>query len=322
MLDCTLRIDYPKFQLDVAFVVPRHSVYCLYGPSGSGKSTILAALIGLIKPTKSRIVYDGVLLQDDHGQKIAPWRRSFSMIEQVPKLFPHMTLAQNIAFAAGKRTLGDEEQKLIAQFDLTDRLRYKPHQLSGGFQQQGAFVRALATKPKLLLLDEPFFALDWQFKEQMIRLFAAYREQNPVTTIFVTHDLREAQRLADRIGILQDGRILRDDRMDAVFSQPQTMPIAKQMGYTSFLSAEKYQHPGQQYLAIHPDRLIVRKKGIEENGILLGGTIVAMTAREGFYRIEIQLELGDHVQATVRHEHTYSVGEKVVVDLGKAVYVV
>jgi len=192
---------------------------CLVGPSGSGKSTILNLVAGLLSPSEGRVLANGTPI-DGPGPERA-------MVFQDAALFPWLTLRDNVEYPlklAGmakkeRRERSDELLRMVHLYRFADSF---PHQLSGGMRQRGAIARALATDPAVLLMDEPFAALDAQTREilqgEVERIFLETRK----TVIFVTHNVREAVRLADRIVLMgtRPGRILRDVVIDLPRSRP------------------------------------------------------------------------------------------------------
>jgi iron(III) transport system ATP-binding protein len=189
---------------------------CLLGPSGCGKTTVLRAIAGFEPARAGRIELGGVVLSGP-GTHVPPERRRVGMMFQEYALFPHLTAAQNVAF--GLRRLPRAEQAarvagLLALVGLADAGARHPHELSGGQQQRIALARALAPSPALLLLDEPFSNLDGAMRERLsteVRdiLVAAHQ-----TALLVTHNHAEAQTMADRIGTMDRGRLVRWDAVE------------------------------------------------------------------------------------------------------------
>src|SRR5262245_32949348 len=179
----------------------------LLGPSGCGKSTALKVVAGLLTPANGDVFFDGVSVL-----KVPAERRGAAMVFQKPLLFPHLTVAENIGFGLKMRRLKkDEISARVAQAlewtQLEGYERRKPNELSGGQEQRVALARALVTEPRVLLLDEPFSALDENLRGEMRLLVRELQQRLRITTIFVTHDRREAMAVADRIALLLDGRI-------------------------------------------------------------------------------------------------------------------
>lgn len=210
-------------------------VVCLLGPSGCGKTTILRMVAGFIQPTDGRIFIDGKDIT-----KAPPYRRNTGMVFQAYALFPHMTVAQNIAFGLecrrmpsdAKRKRVDQMLELIEMPHLRHRL---PKELSGGQQQRVALARALAPEPALLLLDEPFSNLDAQLR---VRLRDETRElikRVNITTLFVTHDQEEALAVADRVVVMNKGVIEQVGSPAEIYEQPNTEFVGNFIGTCSSL---------------------------------------------------------------------------------------
>lgn len=205
MLTVSIQKRLPDFLLDVSFSV-QQEVAVLFGPSGSGKTTILGSIAGLVHPDAGRITLGNQIFYE-HGKKPMPvQKRRIGYLFQDYALFPHMTVAQNIRYGmkAGHE-LGLEA--LLTTVGIDHLLEKYPHQLSGGQKQRVALVRALATEPDILLLDEPLSALDAdtrrQCQDELLRLHAMWN----IPFLLVTHDRDEAERLADVILNIENGRI-------------------------------------------------------------------------------------------------------------------
>jgi putative spermidine/putrescine transport system ATP-binding protein len=209
----------------------------LLGPSGCGKTTLLRCIAGLVQPTSGEILIDGEAIT-----RIPVHKRHLGMVFQSYALFPHMTVGHNVRF--GLKMQGIEEStgaKRIAEALALVRMqgyeeRY-PAQLSGGQQQRVALARALVTHPKALLLDEPFGALDAKLRESMQIELRRLQKSLGITTIFVTHDQQEALTIADRIAVMNDGRIEQFDSPDCIYNAPETLFVADFIGQTNRLSA-------------------------------------------------------------------------------------
>jgi molybdate transport system ATP-binding protein len=211
-LDVRVRITN-GFLLDVAFEVPP-GVTVLFGPSGSGKSTTLAAIAGLVRPTSGSVrLGDEVWFDSEARIDVAVHLRRVAFVFQSLALFPHMTAVQNVAYgidrALDRRV---REERAVA---LLDRLRVrhlaerKPRTFSGGEAQRVALARALGTRPRVILLDEPFSALDRELRVELIAdLRDSIRELN-VPVVFVTHHRQEARALGERLVVLDRGRVQR-----------------------------------------------------------------------------------------------------------------
>jgi sulfate transport system ATP-binding protein len=218
----------------VSFTMPHGGFLALLGPSGSGKTTLLRLLGGLEHPDAGAVTYEG---QDWLGVPARERRAGF--VFQHYALFRHMTVADNIAFGLRVRPYRlrprraeiarrvDELLALVQLDGLGDRY---PSQLSGGQRQRVALARALAIEPKLLLLDEPFGALDAKVRKDLRRWLRNLHERLGLTTIFVTHDQDEALDLADEVAVMNAGRIEQMDIPETVYAQPRTAFVAEFLG--------------------------------------------------------------------------------------------
>ncbi|MCP3887705.1 MAG: ATP-binding cassette domain-containing protein [Desulfobulbaceae bacterium] len=193
---------------DITFQLMQGEVLSICGPSGSGKSTILRLIAGL-DPLDSGHIQLLSKPASSPGFTLAPHRRRCAMIFQDLALWPHMTVAKHLHFVLPHLSLADRKERtttLLSKVQLEQRVNAYPHQLSGGQQQRLAIARALAADPVHLLMDEPFSSLDFQLKMEMIELLSTLKEENRITVIYVTHDLREILRLSDSMLVLDNGR--------------------------------------------------------------------------------------------------------------------
>lgn len=211
---------------DVSLTVKSGELLALLGPSGSGKTTLLRVIAGLEAPDAGTVLFDG----DDATDRSATDRR-VGFVFQHYALFRHMTVFENVAFGLRVRPRADrpaEEEirrkvnELLALVQLDYLGDRHPSQLSGGQRQRVALARALAVEPRVLLLDEPFGALDAKVRQELRRWLRRLHEQIHVTSVFVTHDQEEALELADRVVVMNEGRIEQDGTPDAVVEHPAT----------------------------------------------------------------------------------------------------
>jgi len=191
--------------LDVDLACPAGSILVLTGPSGAGKTTLLRLLAGLDRPDAGRICLGGeTWLDTDAGVLQRPRERGVGLVFQEYSLFPHMTLAQNVAYATSDRTFA---QSLLDSFGIAHLSGARPGQMSGGERQRGALCQALARRPKALLLDEPFSALDAATRSALRQELLRVRDTFAMPIIHVTHDLAEAALLGDSVLALDQGRL-------------------------------------------------------------------------------------------------------------------
>jgi putative spermidine/putrescine transport system ATP-binding protein len=202
----------------------------LLGPSGCGKTTALRAIAGFDRPDAGRVLLDGRDITDVPANK-----RDMGMVFQAYSLFPNLTVADNVAFGLRVRGRGKAEQQkrsaeLLELVGLADRGDRYPHQLSGGQQQRVALARALAVAPTVLLLDEPLSALDAQVRVQLREEIRRIQLELGITTVFVTHDQAEALSVADRVGVMREGRLEQVDSPDELYERPATAFVAEFVG--------------------------------------------------------------------------------------------
>ncbi len=228
--------DWKEFRIrDVELEVERKEYFVLLGPSGAGKTLLLETIAGIHTPDSGRIYIDGIDVTE-----LPPERRGVGYIPQNYALFPHMTVFENIAFGLKIRKLKnfDETVRELAKILGIDHLLHrKPKTLSGGEQQRVAIARALAAQPKILLLDEPFSNLDVQIRSKLIEEMRRWRKEFGFTAIHVTHSFEEAFSLADRIGIMLDGRIVQIGKPNEVFLNPKGEDVARFLGYENIFEA-------------------------------------------------------------------------------------
>ena len=224
---------------DVSLDVREGEFFVLLGPSGSGKSTLLRAIAGLTGVDHGRISLHGRDVTN-----VSARQRGVGLVFQNYALFRHMTVAENIEFALRVRRMRARERRerrkellrLVALEGLDDRL---PTQLSGGQQQRIAVARALAHKPEVLLLDEPFGALDAKIREELRRTIRQVQRELRISTVLVTHDQQEAFALADRIGVMNLGRLLETAPPDELYARPTTRFVATFLGAANLLLARQ-----------------------------------------------------------------------------------
>ncbi len=223
-----------KMDLDIA----EGTLVTLLGPSGCGKTTLLRMIAGLEDPTEGDIYIKGERIND-----IPIHKRNLGMIFQNYALFPHKTIFDNVAFGLKYRNVNKAEvEKKVTQALEMVRLpgveKRMPAQLSGGQQQRIALARAIVIEPDVLLMDEPLSALDENLREEMRREVDNLQQMLGVTTIFVTHDQREALSMSDKIVVMKDGKKLQEGTPDEVYNQPNNHFVADFLGHSNFAEGE------------------------------------------------------------------------------------
>jgi ABC-type Fe3+/spermidine/putrescine transport system ATPase subunit len=269
----------------------------LVGPSGCGKTTTLRMIAGFIRPSSGTIRIGDALVTD-----LPPRARNIGMVFQDYALFPSMTVRQNIAFGleehkaspAHMRQRVDEMLDLIQMKTFSDRL---PGELSGGQQQRVALARALAYDPGLLLMDEPFGALDQKLREDMQREFVRIQRRLEITTVFVTHDQQEAMALADRIIVMNAGRVEQMGPPSEIYAEPTTRFAATFIGRSNQFDATVIALEGRDFVRL---RLATGEEVCARAatpGLRPGDDAVCMVRPEGLH--PLFLDAGEHPPETM-----------------------
>jgi putrescine transport system ATP-binding protein len=239
---------------DTNLNIRKGEIFALLGGSGCGKSTLLRCLGGFERPTSGKIYLDGQLMND-----LPPYERPINMMFQSYALFPHMTVAQNIAFGPkqdglGKQQIDERVSEVLKLVQMEKFAKRKPHQLSGGQQQRVALARSLAKGPKLLLLDEPMGALDKKLRSQMQLELVNIIEKSGVTCVMVTHDQEEAMTMATRIALMDSGRIRQVATPDEIYESPTSRFAAEFIGSVNMIEG-KIEEDMKDYITIRTAQL-------------------------------------------------------------------
>ncbi len=246
----------------------------LLGPSGCGKTTILKLIAGLLNPSSGSVVMDGVTVN-----LVPAEQRRAAMVFQKPLLFPHLSVAENIGFSLKMRKAAAPEiaqrvEQALAQVKLEGFGPRQPGQLSGGQEQRVALARALVSDPKILLLDEPFSALDENLRQEMRQLLKSIHRSLGVTTLFVTHDQNEAAAIAHRIAFVHNGRLEQVGPPRDFYLAPATLATARFFGWQVLESGQG------QSTVFRPESAQLRKGGM--------------------HRVEASTDLGLRARTTLR----------------------
>ncbi|WP_304452525.1 ABC transporter ATP-binding protein [Nocardiopsis sp. YSL2] len=227
--------------------VPDSSFGALLGPSGCGKTTLLRLVAGFERPDAGTIAVGGRRLADGNGVHVRPERRGIGIVPQEGALFPHLSVARNVAFGLGRRwrertgarsTRGARTAEVLELVGLSGYGRRMPHELSGGQQQRVALARALAPEPELILLDEPFNALDPTLRADLRAEVRDVLRTAGVTGLLVTHDPGEALSTADHVALMRDGEIVQHGTPRHVYEYPRDAGLAGYLGETVVLAGE------------------------------------------------------------------------------------
>lgn len=217
---------------DVDLSVAAGECVAVLGPSGSGKSSLLRLIAGLERPGQGRIGLSGRVVADDR-RMVPPEERGVGLVFQDDALFPHLTILDNVAF--GLRTGPRRDRKaaalqVLARFGLADRAKDWPHRLSGGEQQRVAVARALAPRPPLMLMDEPFSRLDTDLRHRVREDVMPVLREAGVAVVLVTHDAEEAMSCADRLVLMAEGRVLQTGSPEACYRAPSSVQAGRLLG--------------------------------------------------------------------------------------------
>jgi molybdate transport system ATP-binding protein len=213
----------------------------LFGPSGSGKSTLLNCIAGFVKPDAGRIALDSQVLFDSaRGVDIPARKRSVGYLFQSLALFPHLTVEQNVKYGLAKMSAAIRHQrtvKILEDFRIPHLLARKPNDISGGERQRVALARSLVTDPVVLLLDEPLTALDSATKSEIIDDLRAWNADHGIPILYVTHAVKEAHALGERVVVLDRGRILAQGTPQEVLTTPRHELVANLAGFENIFDA-------------------------------------------------------------------------------------
>jgi len=216
----------------VSLSVAEGEILCLLGPSGSGKSSLLRLIAGVERPSCGRVRLNGAEVAGP-GAFVDPENRRVGMVFQDFALFPHLTVAANVAFGLRGFSRREADRVVAAMLDRVGLRRFGaayPHMLSGGERQRVALARALAPRPRVLLMDEPFSSLDSQLRDQVRQHTLDLLRETGTTTVMVTHDAEEAMGIADRVALLHKGRLVQCGCAAELYARPATPFVARAFG--------------------------------------------------------------------------------------------
>jgi sulfate transport system ATP-binding protein len=281
---------------DVTVSLPTGQLTALLGPSGGGKSTLLRIIAGLERPDSGAIEIEGM-----QATKLAPQKRNVGFVFQHYAVFKHMTVAKNVAFGLEirnrpKAEIAERVDELLKLVHLSQFANRLPSQLSGGQRQRMALARALAVQPKVLLLDEPFGALDAKVRKELREWLRRLHDEMPVTTVFVTHDQEEALEVADEIVVINEGRVEQVGTPDELYDAPANEFVMSFLGEVTRLGEIRLR-PHDIEVGLSPD--------------LAGSTAadILRLTRVGFeVRLVAGTEDGEEVSVVTTRSHARALG--------------
>lgn len=281
-LEVRLKTARP-FPVDVAFDAPAGSITALFGPSGGGKTTVLRAIAGLNAMDQARITCAGTVWTDNAAGVMVPaHRRPIGFVFQDYALFPHLTVREQVGLSlghvppSGRPSRVDQLLDLVRLSDVGDR---RPAALSGGQQQRAALARALARDPAVLLLDEPFAAVDWAVRESLRHELVALQRRLGLTVLLVTHDFEDVAKLAAHLVVIERGRVTASDTVTALTARNAVPGVAASRDPAVALDARvSAQEPARQLTVIETGRLRLEVPTIDAP---VGATVrIQLAARE------------------------------------------
>ncbi len=312
---------------DVSFTLGEGDIGCLLGPSGCGKTTLLRSIAGF-EPVRRGSIEINNRLVSSPAQLIPPEKRQVGMVFQDFALFPHLTVADNISFGIRNAPTAEQTQRvnqLLQHVGLAGYGNRYPHQLSGGQQQRIALARALAPRPRILLLDEPFSSLDADLRESLATEVRTLLKSEGITALLVTHDQQEAFAMADMAGVMYHGRMLQWDTPYELYHEPTHHLVANFIGHGVLLRGvitleRKVQTPlgllhgdevpdnaeGEQVdVLVRPDDIIIDEAS-ERRAVIVGKGF-----RGAHYLYTVALADGTQIYCMSPSHHQYSMGSEI-----------
>jgi len=285
VLELDVSVERRDLVVEVALGVEPGERVALFGPSGAGKTTVLETVAGLVEPRAGSIRLAGRTLTSSSPRRSAVpvWQRRVGLLRQEPALFPHLDVAANLAYDRAGRGGDAREQAAIAEcLGIEALLGARPAALSGGQARRVALGRLLLADVDALLLDEPYSGLDAPLRRIVTQAVSDAVVARGVPAVLVAHELTEAQAFADRLGVLDGGRIVQSGSPAEVVARPATRRVAELVGYRSFVAV-----PGGA-IGVHPCRVVAGAH--PDAGVVVAGAVTARRASGA--RVEVDLDVG------------------------------
>lgn len=283
----------------------------LLGPSGCGKTTLMRMISGFEEPTSGHIYLDG-----NDVTSIPPYQRDMNMVFQHYALFPHMTVADNILFGLKMKKVPQSEQKqrleeVLHFTQLTEYQKRKPQQLSGGQQQRVAIARAIINNPRVLLLDEPLGALDYQLRKNLQVELKNIQRNLGITFIYVTHDQDEAMSMSDRIAVVHQGRIEQLGTPEEIYYKPTSLFVATFIGENNIMKINS------DLIGVRPEKISLHKADVQAPHHKQYGVIEDIVFLGNIYKVSVRAEDDIVITAHLYEKGTWYQGERVGVAWAK-----
>lgn len=315
---------------NLSFNLDSGQIAALLGPSGCGKTTLLRSIAGLIQPDAGTIRF-GKQLVSLSSLSLPAHKRKIGYVPQEGALFPHLNIAQNIAFGIDRSAFTKEQIKQVVKemLTLTDLIGFDkrmPNELSGGQQTRVALARALAVKPAIILLDEPFSALDAQLRAELRTDVIKLLRTQKTTAILVTHDREEALVSSDVVALMRDGKIMQQGSPEQVYSSPTSATTAMSTGDTLVLSAKRLVNGQTNYLfnpinldanILEIGEVVIRPEEIKISKDLSSARIIGEITKIDYYGHDAMVEIAvsnESVQVRIPGPAQYATGEKVALE--------
>ena len=304
---------------------------CLLGSSGCGKSTVLRAICGF-EPLKSGEIFLRNKLVSSPSMILPPGQRRIGMVFQDFALFPHLNALENVSF--GLQHLSNQKRTAVAmdwlkKVSLSDKAKAYPHELSGGQQQRVSLARAMAPEPDVILLDEPFSSLDIELRERLACEMRDILKANHITALLVTHDQVEAFAIADKVGVMAEGKILQWDEPYELYHKPATRYVADFIGRGVFVKGtvlagdrvkieigELEMDQGHNIEVGKEIDVLIRADDIQhDDHSPMHAEVVGKTFRGADFLYALKLQSGVEILALVPSHHNHEIGEKIGITL-------
>lgn len=303
MLDVACELPRREFTIEAAFSVREGERLALFGPSGAGKTSILEVVAGLVRPRRGQVVLNGrTLTRVDRRVEVEvpPWTRRVGLLRQDPGLFPHLTVRDNVRYSeaaadADQATVWDMAERL----EIAHLLGQRPRAVSGGQAHRIALARMLLAGHDALLFDEPYTGLDTRLRRVLTDVIREEARARWVPTILVAHELVEAQAFADRVAILDAGRILQIGTPSEVVRRPATRRVAELVGYLGFVPSSLIPAQGVAHeppadgitIGVHPER--THPGAFPDHGVVLRGTAADVRPAGTGWEVDLSLWGGE-----------------------------